>query len=87
MSSWNVYMVRCSDGSLYTGVAKDVANRVDEHNTNDLLAAKYTRARRPVKLVYQESLATRSEAGKREWEIKQMCKKAKEALILSQHRR
>lgn len=80
-------MVRCADGSLYTGIAKDVASRINEHNTSDLLAAKYTRARRPVMLVYQESLATRSEAGKREWEIKQMCKEAKEALVLGQRGR
>ena len=74
-------MVRCSDGSLYTGIAKDVARRVAEHNSDDLLAANYTRARRPVTLVYQELSATRSAAGKREYEIKQMSREAKEALM------
>ena len=63
MDTWNVYLVRCSDGSLYTGIALDVARRVAEHNTNDVLAARYTRYRRPVMLVYQEKCDTRSAAG------------------------
>ena len=81
MDTWNVYMVRCSDDSLYTGIATDVARRMIEHNTNDLLAARYTRARRPVMLVYQEKHDTRSAASKREYEIKQMGKKEKLMLI------
>ena len=83
MSAWIVYIVRCADGSLYTGIAKDVARRVEEHNESDLLAANYTRSRRPVALVYQEPAATRSVAGKREYEIKQMTRLEKEALIES----
>jgi putative endonuclease len=74
-------MVRCSDGSLYTGIALNVARRVDEHNTNDVLAAKYTRPPRPVMLVYQEQCETRSAASKREYEIKQMDKKEKLILM------
>ena len=74
-------MARCSDDSLYTGIARDVARRMIEHNTNDLLAARYTRARRPVMLVYQEKHDTRSAASKREYEIKQMGKKEKLMLI------
>lgn len=74
-------MVRCSDDSLYTGIATDVARRMIEHNTNNVLAARYTRARRPVMLVYQEKHDTRSAAGKREYEIKQMEKKDKLMLI------
>ncbi|PTR17563.1 putative endonuclease [Nitrosospira sp. Nsp2] len=74
-------MVRCSDGSLYTGIALDVGRRVAEHNTNDVLAARYTRCRRPVMLVYQEKYDTRSAASKREYEIKQMGKKEKLMLI------
>ena len=81
MDTWNVYMVRCSDGSLYTGIAMDVARRVFEHNTNDVLAARYTRARRPVTLVYQEKYDTRSAASIREYEIKQVGKKEKLMLI------
>ena len=83
MTTWTVYIVRCAGGSFYTGIATDVARRVEEHNTNNLLAANYTRARRPVELAYQEPAATRSAAGKREYEIKQMRRKEKEALVLS----
>jgi putative endonuclease len=78
--TWSVYIVRCDDGSLYTGITTDVARRVKEHNANNLLAARYTRTRRPVVLVYQEAAATRSAAGKREYELKQMSREEKEAL-------
>lgn len=74
-------MVRCADGSFYTGIARDVARRVAEHNSNDELAANYTRARRPVVLVYQEKQDTRSAASKREYAIKQMGRKEKVSLI------
>ncbi len=74
-------MARCADGSLYTGIARDVARRIEEHNSNNVLAANYTRARRPVTLVYREAAATRSAAAKREYQIKQMSRQAKEALI------
>ena len=80
-SAWTVYILRCADGSLYTGIAKDVVRRVEEHNSNRLLAARYTRSRRPVVLVYQEKAATRSSACKREYRIKQMTRSDKEALI------
>lgn len=83
MKTWTVYIVRCADDSLYTGIATDVARRVEEHNSNDLLASNYTRARRPVALVYQELAATRSAAGKREYQIKQLRRREKEALVLS----
>ncbi len=74
-------MVRCADGSLYTGISMDVVRRVAEHNSSNELAANYTRARRPVILVYQEKQDTRSAAGKREYAIKQMDRKEKMALI------
>ena len=83
MKTWTVYIVRCADGSLYTGIATDVARRVEEHNSNNLLAANYTRARRPVALAYEELALTRSAAVKREYQIKQMSRKEKEALVLS----
>jgi putative endonuclease len=82
MTTWTVYIVRCADGSLYTGIATDVARRVEEHNSNNLLASSYTRARRPVVLAYQETAVTRSAAAKREYGIKQMSRKRKEALVL-----
>jgi putative endonuclease len=78
---WHVYMVRCADGTLYTGVAVDVQRRVDEHNGARKLGARYTRARRPVKLVYQEKAASRSAACKREYRIKQLNRREKIALI------
>ena len=81
MSEWYVYMVRCSDNSLYTGITIDIERRIDEHNSNNRLAAKYTRVRRPVSLVYSETLASKSEAAKRECAIKQLNKQEKEQLV------
>ena len=81
-SNWYVYLVRCRDGSLYTGIAKSPEKRVEEHNNDNQLGAKYTRARRPVKLVHQEKLTSRSLAAKRESEIKRLTKQQKELLVL-----
>ena len=78
---WFVYIVRCSDKSLYTGIATDVGRRLDEHNNNTSLGAKYTRARRPVELVYQETVSSRSAAASREHAIKSLSKPEKEILI------
>ena len=78
---WFVYIVRCADDTLYTGIAKDFARRVEEHNSNDLLASNYTRARRPVTLVYKEAVDTRSAAAKREYEIKRMTRQGKNELL------
>lgn len=68
--SWFVYILRCADGSLYTGVAKDLEKRMQEHN--DGKGAKYTRGRTPVALVYQERCKDQSRAVKRELGIKRM---------------
>lgn len=78
--SYFVYILECSDGSLYTGIAKDVQKRLDEHNTSDR-GAKYTKARRPVKLLYKESSLNRSSASKREYEIKKLSRAKKLQLI------
>lgn len=80
-----VYMLRCADGTLYTGYATDVAKRLREHNgeLKGAGAARYTRGRRPVTLIYTESCATRSEALKREYAIKQLSKEAKLELVRS----
>ena len=80
-SDWIIYILRCSDNSLYTGITKNIAKRLEEHNAGGKLAAKYTRARRPVTLVYEEHASSRSAATKREHEIKQMAKKSKELLV------
>ncbi len=69
-ASWTVYIVRCSDASLYTGVAKDLARRIEQHNAGT--GAKYTRSRLPVTLVYSEAAADRSAALRREIEIKRL---------------
>ena len=82
MADWFVYMVRCSDNSLYTGVTTDTRRRVQQHNDQIPGAAKYTRTRQPVSLVYQEFYQTRSEACRREYEIKALSKRAKEQLVL-----
>lgn len=81
MNMWYVYIVQCSDDSLYTGITKDLTRRVEEHNSNDILGARYTRARRPVSLVYEEVLNTRAEAARREYELKLLRRKDKLALI------
>lgn len=73
--------MRCADGTLYTGIARDVARRIAEHNAGGRLAANYTRGRRPVTLVYQEAAATRSAASKREYAIKLLSRQHKEELI------
>lgn len=75
-----VYVVKCRDGSLYTGYTTDVNRRVWEHNYSSK-GAKYTRSRRPVTLVYSESYSTRSEAMKREYAIKHLSRIDKLKLI------
>jgi putative endonuclease len=78
---WFVYMVRCADDTLYTGIAKDVARRVEEHNSDNTRGANYTRARRPVTLVYTQAVESRSAAAKREYEIKQLTRSGKDELL------
>ncbi len=80
---WFIYILRCADNSLYTGITLDVDKRLDQHNGIDKNGAKYTKARRPVQLVYQETSASRSEACKREHAIKSLSKPEKESLILT----
>ena len=79
-TAWFVYMLRCADGSLYTGITTDVDRRVAEHNGDGVLAARYTRSRRPVELVYVEAAASRSEAARREAAIKRLDRARKLAL-------
>lgn len=80
-SPYTLYILRCSDDTLYTGIALDVDKRVIEHNTSDK-GAKYTRYRRPVTLIYQESCIDKSTALKRELAIKKMNRQQKEALTI-----
>lgn len=83
LGPWFVYMVQCQDNSLYTGVCVDTERRVQEHNFCDKKAARYTRARRPVILRYQENCKNRSEACKREAAIKKLSRQQKLALFTS----
>jgi putative endonuclease len=78
---WFVYVLRCSDDSLYTGICTDVTRRLGEHNAGGVKSAKYTRVRRPVNLEYQEECIDRSSAAKREYAIKKLTRKKKLALI------
>ena len=78
--SYFVYILECNDGSLYTGITKDISKRLNEHNLSDK-GAKYTKVRRPVKLVYKESSENRSTASKREYAIKKLTRLKKLALI------
>jgi len=78
--SYFVYIVECSDNTLYTGIAKDLDKRIQEHNTSDK-GAKYTKTRRPVSLVYSESSQDRSSATKREIKIKKLTREKKLQLI------
>ena len=76
---WFVYILRCVDGTLYTGITKDLARRTRQHNAGT--ASRYTRSRRPVKLVYQEPQRGQSLALKREAAIKKLTRRQKLALI------
>jgi len=79
-NQWFVYMVRCADNSLYTGITIDITRRINEHNSLKK-GARYTRSRQPVCLVYQERVATRSLASKREIVLKRLQKAEKECVI------
>lgn len=79
MGSHFVYIVRCSDNSLYTGYTNNIEVRINKHNAGK--GAKYTKIRRPVVLVYQEMYDTKSEALRREYEIKTFTRQRKLKLI------
>jgi len=78
-NAWFVYILRCDDGSLYTGITNDLERRLEQHNAGT--ASRYTRSRLPVELVYQEEQDNRSVATKRELEIKALTRQEKELLI------
>ncbi|MBU0631969.1 GIY-YIG nuclease family protein [bacterium] len=80
--SYFVYILECSDNTFYTGIAKDVSKRLEEHNSSTK-GAKYTKVRRPVKLLYKEAAADRSSAAKREYAIKKLRRAEKIELINS----
>ena len=79
MNSNYTYMLECSDHTFYTGWTNDLQKRIRTHNARK--GGKYTKVRTPVKLVYYETFPTKQEAMRREWEIKRLTRKEKEALI------
>lgn len=76
---WYVYMLRCGDGTLYTGVTDDIPRRLAAHRSGK--GAKYTRGRGPLELVYQEQVPDKSAALRREYQIKRLTRAEKERLI------
>jgi len=83
MSNWTIYILRCADNSLYTGITTDLEARLVKHNAGT--ASKYTRAHLPVEVVWTERAATESDAKKREAEIKKLTKEDKEKIIKINH--
>ena len=81
---WQIYIIECRDGSLYTGITIDLEKRLAAHNAGK--GAKYTTSRGPVRLVYREGAANRSEASKRENAIKKLSRNNKLALCAKQNR-
>ncbi len=79
MKKWQVYILRCGDGTLYTGITNDLYQRLKAHN--EKRGARYTRARLPVTLVYQEEAASRSQASRREITIKKLPRQKKLSLL------
>lgn len=77
---YHIYLLTCSDNTLYTGITTDIKRRIKEHNSSKR-GAKYTRTRRPVKLVYSKEYETKSEAMKEEAKIKKLSRKEKLKLI------
>ncbi|MDA0832157.1 MAG: GIY-YIG nuclease family protein [Planctomycetota bacterium] len=77
---WTVYILRCKDGTFYTGITKDITRRCRQHNAG--IASRYTRSRLPVEVVYQELQIGRGVAIKRELAVKALSRKQKEELIL-----
>lgn len=76
---WSVYMVECADGTLYSGIARDLQKRIEKHNSGK--GAKYTASRLPVRLVYCEQAADRSLAQQREHQLKALTRQEKQELL------
>ena len=76
---WSLYILKCGDGTLYTGITNDIDRRIELHNSG--IASKYTRSRLPVKLVHKESCRGRVNALKKEYAVKQLSRAEKEGYI------
>ena len=79
MKGWYIYILKCSDGTFYTGISTNISERVKRHNSGH--GAKYTRVRRPVDLIYSQKASSKSEAKKKEIGIKSLSRQNKERLI------
>ena len=82
-STWYLYLIRCANGHLYTGITTDVARRFNEHQSSSPKAAKYLRGKGPLTLVYTQSLSDKSAAAKAEYQLKQLPRNVKLALVAS----
>ncbi|MGR3219015.1 MAG: GIY-YIG nuclease family protein [Candidatus Anammoxibacter sp.] len=80
-AEWYLYMIRCSDGALYTGISNDVNRRFEKHQEMGKQAAKYLRGKGPIKLVFQKKIGSKSSALKVEQKIKKLAKPEKESII------
>ena len=80
-SVWSIYIIRCGDRSLYTGVTNNVAKRFAVHQSGSSQAAKYTRTRHPLKLVFTAEIGTKSAAYSAEYHVKKLHKRQKESLV------
>lgn len=85
MTVWSVYIVRCGDGSLYTGIATNVSRRLGEHKSG-VIGAKYLRGREPLELVLERQVGNRSLASKIERRIKKLPRREKERVLDSPER-
>ncbi|HJX69863.1 MAG TPA: GIY-YIG nuclease family protein [Dehalococcoidia bacterium] len=83
MSEWYLYLIRCNDGSFYTGITIDVVRRLAEHQGEGNTGAKYVRGRRPLTLVLQKKLGSKGLAMRVERRVKKLSKPKKEKLIVS----
>ena len=81
MGLWSLYLVRCSEGTLYTGITTDVSERFAQHCEGGARAAKYLRGRGPLQLVFSAEVGDRSEASRLEWRVKKLSKAQKERLL------
>ena len=80
--TWHVYMVECSDGTLYTGITNDLEKRIAAHNSGRA-GARYTRSRRPVKLAYSEQVQSKAAAARLEYHIKRLPRARKKQLVIT----
>lgn len=81
---WSVYIIRCGDNSLYTGISNDVPKRFEVHLSGSTKAAKYTRNRHPLQLVFSAEVGDKSAASVAEYGIKKLSKRNKELLVKGQ---